>query len=666
MAAVAAATATVGLTWILVLGRGAEAWLEWIPHNAFIAVASAVIAWLVLPAQPRNNAVWVFAWAGLLTGLEVIGYAVLSQAIESLGIGGTVLQLVPNELPLWAALLLQQVNWMWLGVLLVILVLPLFPDGRPPSPRWRPVVWGVLAAFGLHAGGLIWQASPSSTTPIALTQDTNAGIDGPAASMVTISYPLIFLFAILGAAALVTRYRRSVGEERLQFRWVAWGATVLGVMLASSLLIDEVAGRLDIALFTGAVAMLAFIGSVGIAIGRYRLYGIDIVISRSFVYGVLALFITVSYIVVVVGAARLLALDADAPVLSIAATAGIAAAVQPLRRRLERVANRLVYGRRATPYEVLSDFSRRVAAADESALTEVARMLVEGTSASAATVWLMSDGSRRQAASYRPDMSALEVAAERPVIHAGDVLGSIALSCAHGQRLEPGDLKLIEEVGSGLGLALRNLRLTDELHRRIAELRASRRRIVAVRDDTRRSLERDLHDGAQQQLVALKVKLGLLRRVAEQHGAEQTIEAITALSEQTDHAIASLRDLARGLYPPLLEAEGLGPALAAQSRKREWPVVVDQGGGSRFEGPVESTLYFSAVQLADHFVGAGSAVEIRVVCENGHAGLDILHDTTSSWSPEELADVVDRVAATDGTITAGDGRLEIRIPEVAE
>ncbi len=214
----------------------------------------------------------------------------------------------------------------------------------------------------------------------------------------------------------------------------------------------------------------------------------------------------------------------------VTATAIVAVGFQPVRERLQRVANRLVYGKRATPYEVLSQFSERVAEsyASDAVLPRMARVLAEGTSADLAEVWLRSGDVLQRAAVFplQPTVpaavnlnGAAELAipsADRSVVvrHQGEVLGALTVTKRRGESLTPIEIKLMDDLAHQAGLVLKNVGLTADLQARLDDLRASRQRLVAAQDDERRRLERNLHDGAQQHLVAIKVKLGLVEMLA--------------------------------------------------------------------------------------------------------------------------------------------------------
>jgi signal transduction histidine kinase len=323
-----------------------------------------------------------------------------------------------------------------------------------------------------------------------------------------------------------------------------------------------------------------------IGILRYRLWDIDKVISRTLVYSVLAGFVSAVYVLVVVGAGSFFGEAQTQNLgLSIVATGIIAVAFQPVKERVQRFANRLVYGQRATPYEVLSEFSERMAEtpATDVLLARMARILAEGTAARRADVWLKVGSELRPAASWPSDLDAppalpidgpdipwiANVTSAVAVRHQGELFGALSVTKPANESLTPTEEKLLADLGRQAGLVLRNVQLTADLLARLAELRASRQRLIAAQDETRRRLERNLHDGAQQQLVALKVQLSLAEGMAEDLGEEArpVAEMLASLKAQMGDALENLRDLARGIYPPLLAAEGLPSALASQARK---------------------------------------------------------------------------------------------------
>jgi signal transduction histidine kinase len=242
-----------------------------------------------------------------------------------------------------------------------------------------------------------------------------------------------------------------------------------------------------------------------------------------------------------------------------------------------------VYGTRATPHEVLAEFSGRTSEsyATEDVLPRMAEILRAGTGASSAGVWLrVGESLRLEAAAGEPfeRKPAVVIADTLPdlvaehaveVRHQGELLGALSVVMPPADPINPAKDKLVRDLAAQAGLVLRNVRL-------IEELRASRQRLVAAQDEERRKIERNLHDGAQQQLVALSVKLRLTEQLAERDPAKAK-EMLAALQTDTSAALEDLRDLARGIYPPLLADKGLAAALEAQARKSAVPTMVESG-----------------------------------------------------------------------------------------
>jgi signal transduction histidine kinase len=240
------------------------------------------------------------------------------------------------------------------------------------------------------------------------------------------------------------------------------------------------------------------------------------------------------------------------------------------------------------------------------------------------------------------------------VRHLDELLGALAIVKPPGEALAPIEEKLLNDVASQAGLVLRNARLTSELLIRLEELQASRQRIVAAQDEERRRLERNLHDGAQQHLVALKVNLSL---AARQAGAESPLAtALTALQTETDEAIEALRDLARGIYPPLLADQGLAAALEAQARKSPLQVELRDEGITRYPQDVEAAVYFCALEALQNvakYADARRAI-VSLTQENGSLTCSI-SDDGKGFEPTLVArgaglqNMADRIEALGGS-----------------
>jgi signal transduction histidine kinase len=299
----------------------------------------------------------------------------------------------------------------------------------------------------------------------------------------------------------------------------------------------------------------------------------------------------------------------------------------------------------------------------------MASILGAGTGAKTVTIWLMV-GSELQPVTGWSDRAGGDSVATTPsesipsakledltgdvfvVRHQGEQLGAITVSMHANDPIDPTKEKLIRDLAGQAGLVLRNVRL-------IEELRASRRRLVAAQDAERRRLERNIHDGAQQQLVALQVKQRLVEGMIERD-APKALELMAQLQADTTGALETLRDLARGIYPPLLADQGLGAALESQARKSPVEVSVEAAGVHRYTQDVEAAVYFCALEamnnLAKYAEASRATVTLTqsdgtltfVVADDG-VGFDLAH-TANGTGIQGMADRIDAIG----------GALEIR------
>jgi signal transduction histidine kinase len=344
--------------------------------------------------------------------------------------------------------------------------------------------------------------------------------------------------------------------------------------------------------------------------------------------------------------------------LSAVAAAIVALAFQPVRRWAQRLANRLVYGRRATPYQVLSEFADRLSESYsvDDVLPRLTRLVAEGTGASEVSVWLGSGEGLRAITSWpttRPSGPAASIGqlAGRvfEVRHQGSTLGAIAVSMPANDPLTPEQERLVSDVASQAGLVLRNVRLVEEL-------RESRRRIVAAQDARAKKLERDIHDGAQQQLVALSVKQRLAASLIGRDD-DRARSVLDELHAETTDALENLRDIARGIYPPLLADQGLPAALEAQARKSPVHVVVDRDSVGRYPQEVESAVYFCALEALQNIAKYSAAVRATIRLEDAGSELrfdigddGVGFDPVAARGGTGLQGMADRIEAVAGSL----------------
>jgi signal transduction histidine kinase len=611
-----------------------------------VVTSFSVLGALIAAHRPSNPIGWLFCGVGLSFGLAALSTEWATSAFVER----------PGMLPFGGFM-------SWLGtftwspgilVLFTFLIL-LFPDGHLPSRRWRPVAWvsGValflvvvpIAVTGWAVRGPLL-VNLSESAPASAPTSFKIGYNLQVAGVL-----LMFVLGLAAAASLVVRLRRARGDERQQLRWIAFAAAIgiACVILTSPLFhLPSALGPVGIPLIPAAAA---------IAIMKYRLYDIDVVIRKTVVLGTIAVFITSVYMALVVGPILLIGSGGgsrESVVLSAIAAAVVAVAFQPVRQRANRLADRLVYGKRATPYEVLSEFSGRVGegyAADE-VLPRMAQVLAEGTGAEAAAVWLRVGGEARPAAVWPTEAS---VPTELPrdavdVLHQGELLGALSVAMPPSDPMDPVKRKLVEDLASQAGLVLRNVRL-------IEELRASRQRLVAAQDEERRKIERNIHDGAQQQLVALAVKLRLAETLATGEGAEKTAATLEQLRSDAGTALEDLRDLARGIFPPLLADKGLPDAIASQARKSSVPIDIEADRVGRYTPDVEAAVYFCSLEALQNVAkyAHASRASVRLTQINGSLTFEVIDDgdgfdpTTIGYGTG-LQGMADRLDALGGSL----------------
>ena len=537
---------------------------------------------VILTRRPKNVIGALFCFIGFWQALEPFSGVYATQALTS----------HPGSLP-FGELMAWLSVWTWapgFGVSITFLFL-LYPDGSLPSRRWRIVAWLSATAIVVVTVSLA-VATWSTRGAIDLTNENLPlrGFDAAADAVSQVTTIAAIPIACVCIASLWVRMRRVPAEQRQQIKWFAYAAAVVVVVVVTD-------GFLTGGSVISALTAPAITAATAVAIFKYHLYDIDVIINRTLVYGALAALIAALYIGIAVGVGALIGGGGRPNLgLSILATAVVALGFQPARERLQKLADRLVYGRRATPYEVLAQFSERVAEsyASEEVLPRMARVLGEGTSAVLAEVWLRSGAVLRRAAAF-PAAAALAPAvdfngaippaiphADRVVLvrHQDELLGALAITKRRGEQTTPLEARLMDDLANQAGLVLRNVGLTADLEARLEDLRASRQRLVAAQDTERRRLERNLHDGAQQHLVAIKVKLGLVELLARRDPVRAKA-TLSELKDDADEALETLRDLARGIYPPLLADKGLPAALQSQAGKATVPVHVDAEGVER-------------------------------------------------------------------------------------
>ncbi len=434
---------------------------------------------------------------------------------------------------------------------------------------------------------------------------------------------------------------------------------------------------------------------MGSRLGRHRLSGRE-GLSTALALAGLTLYVLLVYVAVVLGGGVLIGRTTTPDLtLSVLATAVVALSFEPVRHRVDRVVSGLVHPGQRSPYDVLATFSSMVAT---SALAgdvpgRMAQVLAEGTGAQWAEVWLVVDGTPTLAAAWpesgvRHDPQDADPADPQAIpegrqvrrcYQAGEALGLLVVQERPGIPFTPTEERLLAGLADQAGLVLRGVRLRAELERRRVELTAraeelgaSRRRLVEAQDGARRRLERDIHDGAQQHLVALAVNLRLAHTVA-QHSPDRGATLLAPQEAAVREATEALLGLARGIYPQRLVADGPAAALQEAAGTTPVPATVTGPGSARYDVGIEAAAYFccmEALQNAAKHAGA-NRVAVSLVEEDGTLLCSVTDDGVGidgGPSPGTgLANMRDRVEAVGGTLgvlgTAGGGtRVEARLP----
>jgi signal transduction histidine kinase len=633
---------------------------------SLVFLSCAVVGSVIAARRPWNPIGWLLWVAGASMTIRWLVNGVVAQAAVTTPPPGP---LAPELATiLWAS--------HWLSLLAagpIAPVLLLFPNGRLPSRRWLGVLVLVGVGFSivLVARAITLEALrgwPFMSNPYGVPEFVPyAGVAfRVGATCLTLGY-------LLAAASLVIRARRALPEERTQLKWLAYGGVLLALTFPAAALgtvrgseLGEWQGVLQTVSLAGT---FAFIGCMAIAMLRHRLYDVDLLINKTIVYGALAAMITAAYVGFVVGLGAAIGRLGEANlVLSLAATAFVAVAFEPVRERLQRVADRLVYGERANPYDVLAAFGRRAASALtlEEVLPQMAEVAAMGMGAARSRVRVFLPTGGEHAAVWPPGSDLAEPYARSvDVFHQGERVGEIAVTKPPGDSLSATQERLLADLASQAGPALSNVRLAEELRANLRalaiqtqELRASRQRIVTAQDAARRQLERDIHDGAQQHLVAIAVTLRLARQMAEKDPA-QLDALLEQIAAQAADALEILRTLARGLFPSILVDRGLVVALKG-SLTRTFPsatLATSLPETDRFDAEVETGVYFCCLEALQNASkhAPGSAVAVRLDRIERWLTFEVQDDgpgfePTRTNGGSGLLNMSDRMAALGGSL----------------
>lgn len=449
----------------------------------------------------------------------------------------------------------------WFGDVAIMLFFFIFPTGQF-VPRWTRfilVFWGIM-----QGGRLFFPGTPFN-----------------------LQYSARLLYTVLFSAGLASamfaqfyRYRRSSGPaQRQQTKWVVFSVILaLGGLLFLRLSFQgfQSEAHLLFLLVLGGFQTLCILlipVSIAVAVVRYRLWEIDPIINRTLVYGALTVSVIGLY-VIIVGALGAVFQARGNFVISVLATGVAAILFEPLRTRLQRGANRLMYGERDDPYAVIARLGQRLesALAPEAVLPTIVETVAQALKLPYVSISVIGDQSSVISAEWQRDPTLITEHGPLitwPLTYQGETIGTLRLAPrAPGETFSPADRRLLHDLAHQAGIAAHAVRLTLDLHRLNSDLQRSREQIVTGREEERRRLRRDLHDGLGPQLASQALKLEAMRDLirARPERAEQLMDDLIAKSQET---IADVRRLVYGLRPPALDEFGLMGAIREYARQCE-------------------------------------------------------------------------------------------------
>lgn len=555
----------------------------------------------LLAVQPRNRIGWLLLGIGAAQALSLLG-----SSYGLVGVHDSSRSLPGQGWALWVS------EWLWAPAwaLAPTLLLLLFPTGRLPSPRWRPVAVAALLTAVLSSVG--WALMPPAATDVEGLYPpgyqgpvpTSFAIAGPAASAGLLLAPLTAL-ACLGA--LLQRHRRATGAERRQLEWVLVGAVALVTLLVAGFFVPPPLGPLVVGL---AVVPLPL--AMTVAVVHHRLWDIDVILGRSLVFGVLSVGVVVIYATSVSVIGSLLGNRAGAPLV---ATALVAVGIQPAHQQVRRLVNRFVYGDRDDPASALRHLGARIGSSGDpgEVLSDVAQSIGQRLRVPYVAI---EEPDATMAAWGRPVPSVEHV----PLSHRGSRVGTLAVGAAANDRLRPADLRALAELAPHVAVVVHARRLARDLER-------SHQRLVATRNEERLRLRRELHDGLGPSLAALALEVDRGRRLVGRD-PESAQRLLDDLSARIREAVGSVRAIVDELHPPPLDELGLVGAVeeVAGRFSEELHVTVDAAAGlPAVPAAVELAAYRIAAEAitnaARHARGstcevtfaAGDDLELRVV-----------------------------------------------------
>ncbi len=496
--------------------------------------------------RPQNSIGWLFVVFGVLAGISGFGTEYAAQGVL----------VHPGALP-GVVVVAWIVSWTWIGVIAAsVYLFLLFPTGHLPSARWRPLAWGTGVALAIAVLSQMLKAGPLRSAPYLKNPFAPEAIQ----ELLNVTNPIIYVAVMTGqvasAASVIVRLRRARGAQRQQLKWFAYASALLVVVGA----LQSAPGNLGLAVpawwnvfnFLLAMALVAFPFTVAVAILRYRLWDIDILINRTLVYGGLTAAIIALYILLV-GALSTLSQTTGNLVISLLATGMIAILFQPFRERLQRGINRLMYGERDEPVALIARLGQNLETmmAPDALLFTLVRTIAEALKLPYVAIETRQGDVMLTAAAYGQASSQVQ---RIPLVYQGEAYGHLLVARRSvNESLSTADLNMLHIIAQQAGMAVHAVQLTADLQR-------SREQLVVAREEERRRIRRDLHDGLGPALASLAMQADEARE-STRTDPDKTEAALEDIASKAQEALKDIRRLVYGLRPPALDELGLIGAL---------------------------------------------------------------------------------------------------------
>lgn len=527
-----------------------------IPLILFIMAVIIVGVWPIIGAQilshhPRHPVGW----------LLFMTFPLIALPMFSIGYSSYALSLAPALLPL------PRIVIFWLGDTLPIAIVTntlmnlLFPTGKFLSPRWRLVAWAgivvlpiVLAFQAVRPGPLT--LFPGLNNPHAVSESVWVRLAPFQLAMIT----LLILCSLASVASLFLRMRRTQRDERQQIKWLVLPAVVywIGIPVSYLAKIDPSGMTLNVGVGLHLISVPAIVVAVAFAIFKYRLYDVDLILNRTLVYGTLTAIVVAIY-VLIVGVGGIFIQSRGNALITLLATGLIAVLFQPLRERLQRAVNRLIYGERDDPVEALSRLGKQmeIALPTDQVLPALVKTIAQTLKLPYVGITLK--GGQDITFGQETDNSVAF-----PFIFQGETAGVLLASPRNrGDTFTAAEMHLLQNLARQAGAAVRNAQLATDLQR-------SRQTIVTAREEERHRLRRDLHDGIGPTMAGLTLKLDAARDLVvsgmesgRKEELEEAVQLLRDLKTQSQETVQNIRHIVHTLRPPSLDVLGLLPALQA-------------------------------------------------------------------------------------------------------